>query len=377
MHLKTKGLPFEINEPIVGKVSKDLHSFEEDLIYLVEDDFLFKDVVFKRVIITTHSIDFFIKPNKGVYNISSLNHLQQGDIVVINSDGIINTLYRYNSNHNFLVFTERCNSNCLMCSQPPKDRNDITYLYNLYIKLIPLIPKSCPEICITGGEPTLLGERFFKLLSLLKNELPDTDLHCLTNGRVFAWKSFVSKLENLNMDRMMLGIPLYSDFYQLHDYIVQAKNAFNQTMSGLYHLGEAGQRIELRIVLHQQTIPRLAKLAKYIYKNLPFVEQVVFMGLEYQGYTPFNINKLWIDPHEYMDELKDAVLFLAGSGMKVMIYNLQLCLLPEELWIFTRKSISDWKNIYLDICNNCSQKRNCAGLFASSIIKHSDFLKAI
>lgn len=175
----------------------------------------------------------------------------------------------------------------------------------------------------------------------------------------------------------MFGIPLYSDFYQVHDYIVQAKEAFNQTMSGLYHLAEAGQRIELRIVLHKQSIPRLTRLARYIYKNLPFVEQVVFMGLEHQGYTPFNIEKLWIDPHEYIDALSKAVLFLAENGFNVSIYNLQLCLLPDKLWKFTKKSISDWKNIYLDVCKNCSQRENCGGLFASAIHKHSDFLKAI
>jgi hypothetical protein len=40
----------------------------------------------------------------------------------------------------------------------------------------------------------------------------------------------------------------------------------------------------------------LTRLAKYIYKNLPFVEHVTFMGLEFIGYTPHNIDKLWIDP---------------------------------------------------------------------------------
>jgi len=76
---------------------------------------------------------------------------------------------------------------------------------------------------------------------------------------------------------------------------------------------------------------RLTKLAKYIYKNLPFVEHVTFMGLEHQGYTPFNIEKLWIDLVYYMDELEDAVSFLSNKDMNVSIYNSQLCLLPKKL----------------------------------------------
>ena len=178
------------------------------------------------------------------------------------------------------------------------------------------------------------------------------------------------------MDRLMLGIPLYADYYQVHDYIVQAKGAFDQTMQGLYNLALHNQRIELRVVLHQQSVPRLTKLARFIYKNLPFVEHIAFMGLEYQGYTPHNIHKLWIDPVDYMQELGDAVSFLDGRNMNVSIYNSQLCLMPKQLWKFARRSISDWKNIYLTECEKCPIKEQCGGLFASCEQMHSPFIKA-
>src|SRR5690606_22749896 len=210
-----------------------------------------------------------------------------------------------------------------------------------------------------------------------KTELPETDLHCLTNGRAFAWKSLADKLGKLQLDRLMLGIPLYSDYYKEHDYIVQAKDAFHQTVQGLYHLAAKNQRIEIRIVLQKQSIPRLVKLAKFIYKNLPFVEHVAFMGLEHQGYTPYNIDKLWIDPVYYMEELGEAVEFLSHKQLNVSIYNSQLCLVPEKLWTYSRKSISDWKNIYLNECKDCSVLDECGGLFASAEEKHSEFLKAI
>ena len=248
--------------------------------------------------------------------------------------------------------------------------------FSIYKQLIPLIPKDCKEIGITGGEPTLLGELFFELLELIKTQLPNTEVHCLTNGRTFAWNNIGNKLGEMNFSRLMLGIPLYSDFYQTHDYIVQAKNAFNQTMQGLYNLANNRQRIEIRIVLHKQTIPRLTKLAKYIYKNLPFVEHIAFMGLEYQGYTPYNIDKLWIDPTEYMTELTEAAEFLSSRRMNVSIYNLQLCLMPQSLWKFTKKSISDWKNIYLKECSKCAMIEHCGGLFASSEKMHSENIKA-
>lgn len=373
MLLKTKGSSYLIDEPIVAKVTRQFRSQPGEFA-LIADREIPMDVLgqYKAILTSlpdSQKIDF-----PSVYGVTTFEHLMEDDIVVINTDGVINTLYRANSFQNFLLVTERCNSNCLMCSQPPRDRDD-SYLLNIYSQLLPMIPKDCPELGLTGGEPTLLGERFFGLLELIKGELPDTDIHCLTNGRSFAWKNIVDRLEGIDFKRLMLGIPLYSDYYQMHDYIVQAKDAFNQTIQGLYNLAVANQRIEIRVVLHQQSIPRLVKLSRFIYKNLPFVEHVAFMGLEYQGYTPHNIGKLWIDPVEYMDKLEDAVTYLSDMGLNASVYNSQLCTLPKSLWKFNRKSISDWKNIYLKECSLCAMKEECGGLFASCENMHSGFLK--
>jgi hypothetical protein len=99
------------------------------------------------------------------------------------------------------------------------------------------------------------------------------------------------------------------------------------------------------------------------------------MGLEYVGYTPHNIDKLWIDPYDYQGELGEAVEFLAGQGMHVSIYNTSLCVLPERLWKFARKSISDWKNDYLPECSSCSKLDDCGGLFTWNLKKHSEHIR--
>jgi His-Xaa-Ser system radical SAM maturase HxsC len=375
MLLKTRGISYKVNEPIVAAVTRNHLSNGTNQILISEDIIPSGNLQSFKAVLSNLDASYRIeKPS--VYSVQTFDHLVDGDIVVVNSDGVINTLYRINSHQNFLLATERCNSNCLMCSQPPRDRDDISFFFNIYKQLIPLIPKDCFELGITGGEPTLLGELFFELLQLIKSELPGTEVHCLTNGRTFAWNNMANRLGEIDFRRLMLGIPLYSDYYQAHDYIVQAENAFNQTMQGLYNLAAQDQRIEIRVVLHKQSIPRLTKLAKYIYKNLPFVEHIAFMGLEYQGYTPHNIDKLWIDPIEYMDELGEAANFLSSRGMNVSIYNSQLCLMPQELWKYTKKSISDWKNIYLDECSKCELVDDCGGLFASSVKMHSKNIKA-
>lgn len=375
MELKTRGKAIGLQEAMVVKVSRDVAKADGKTALLLEEQ-VPSDISGFAAVISTVNLSDALQSIPYVHQVSSLSHLAEGDIVVINTDGVINTLYRVNSQHNFLLATERCNSNCLMCSQPPRDREDVFYLHQLHQRLIPMIPKNCAHLGITGGEPTLMGPLFFDLLKQLQQELPDTEIHCLSNGRSFAWNNMADSLGALHYDKLTLGIPLYSDYYQQHDYIVQAKDAFNQTIQGLYKLAKYGQRIEIRVVLQKQSISRLSKLAAFIYRNLPFVEHVAFMGLEYQGYTPHNIDHLWIDPVYYMDELREAVEYLSLMGIPVSIYNMQLCLLPKDLWPYSRKSISDWKNIYLDECKGCGVLAECGGLFASAEKKHSEFLRA-
>jgi His-Xaa-Ser system radical SAM maturase HxsC len=144
---------------------------------------------------------------------------------------------------------------------------------------------------------------------------------------------------------------------------VQAKHAFDQTIRGLHEAARYGIRSEIRVVLHKLTIPRLTRLVEYIHRNLPFVEHVALMGLEHTGYTPRNIKALWIDPFEYQAELKEAVEYLAMRGMTVSIYNHQLCVLPESIWPYSKRSISDWKNSYPPECDGCVQRDNCGGFF--------------
>jgi His-Xaa-Ser system radical SAM maturase HxsC len=313
-----------------------------------------------------------------IHRLRESDHLKDGDIVALEGNtGLVRSLYRPYELHHHLFATERCNSNCLMCSQSPKDRDDVEALTERNLELISLISPHPPYLTITGGEPTLLGDNLFKLISQLKGSMPETELHILTNGRTFAWPEYARQFAALEHPKISLGVPLYSDFAGAHDYVVQAKGAFDQTVAGLHQAARNGIRVEVRVVLHKLTIPRLTKLVEYIYRNITFAEHVALMGLEYTGYTPRNIEELWIDPFDYQDELEEAVEYLAVRNMTVSIYNHQLCVLRPSLWGYARKSISDWKTLYLPECEKCSALQRCGGLFQWAVKKHSDHIHTI
>jgi His-Xaa-Ser system radical SAM maturase HxsC len=307
----------------------------------------------------------------------TLTHISTDSVLAIDPDtGQTYVLYRPESPNNAIFATGQCNSNCLMCSQPPVVAGN-GEIVNEHLRLIELIKDPPNSIGITGGEPTLLKDGLITILFRLKERFPDTHVQMLTNGRLYAYHDLVAKISAVGHPHFLSAIPLYSDVASEHDYVVQARGAFDETVVGLYNAARQGLRVEIRVVLHKQTLPRLRKLVEFIYSNLPFVEHVALMGLENMGYVKKNWNLLWVDPLDYSDVLEDAVRYLFYRRMNVSIYNLQLCVLPRSLWPFSRHSISDYKNIFLDECLACSARAHCGGLFKSSEQRHSRGIKAI
>lgn len=275
-------------------------------------------------------------------------------------------MYRRQSVFNSLLLTERCNSYCIMCSQPPRANEDQS-LIRARLDAIPLMNPETKELGLTGGEPTLLGDTFFQLVERCQMHLPSTALHVLSNGRMFCYLSFAQRLAAIGHKDLMIGIPLYSDLAWQHELVVQAEGSFDQTVRGILNLARCRVPVEIRVVIHRHTIERLPQLASYISRNLPFAAHVALMGFEPIGFGKTNLGALWTDPIDYQDELAHAVGILVEHGMNISIYNHQLCVLPEALWPWTKRSISDWKNIYLDQCSPCSVKGRCGGFFHSAV----------
>jgi len=268
--LTTYGRPTGLLRPVVGRVVRfpEADASRRACSIIVTDDELAKWP-------STSDYQGFVTPlasNKlpsevlagrtpTVHTAKSVAHLRTGDVVVlVPRSGLVRTIFRPDSRHNFLFATERCNSFCLMCSQPPVDRDDSEQV-RINLEAIRLMEPAPEQLGITGGEPTLLREGLFRILAELKEILPKTNIHMLTNGRRFAWPEFTEKFIEIGHPRLTLGIPLYSDNAPEHDYVVQARGAFDQTIQGLYRLARYEQPVKIRIVMHKLTVPRLRDLA--------------------------------------------------------------------------------------------------------------------
>jgi His-Xaa-Ser system radical SAM maturase HxsC len=308
---------------------------------------------------------------------AELAYLRAGDLLGVARDGRrVEVLWRSASHQNSILLTEQCDNYCLMCSQPPKPDDD-SWLFDRAEAVISLLPPATSDLTFTGGEPTLAAERLLELLRLTSQRLPGTEIHILSNGRRFADPQFAAAYADIGNPRIMVGIPLYGAHPGLHDYVVQAAGAFDDTVRGILNLASLEQRIEIRVVLHRQTAPVIVEIAEFIARNLPFVEQVALMGLEMMGLARGNLSKVWIDPSDYRALLSEAAMLLDAAGIRTMIYNHQLCLLEPRSWPFAVQSISDWKNEYDPVCDTCHVRSRCGGFFHSAKYRSSTHIHPI
>ena len=369
-HLRSLG-PRRSSEPFLGRISTNTkpdglqHQRDILLVDSIEQAREGCRAVFvKQAQGKTHRHD--------VYELgTAMSYLDDGDIVrVVPDRGAVTVLYRRQSPYNSLLVTERCDNYCTMCSQPPKRRDD-GWLVDELLEIIPWMSPETVELGITGGEPTLLGDRLLMVIETLGRHLPETAVHILSNGRGLADEHLANALAALRHPDLMFGIPLYGALPEQHDYVVQRRGAHDQTIRGILNLKRLGVRVELRFVIHADTYSNLPSFARFVTRNLLFVDHIALMGLEPMGFAHTNLEALWVDPLDYQAELIEAAEIIERARVPMSIYNHQLCVLDARLHHLARRSISDWKNCYFDLCNPCVLRPECGGFFASNTRRKS------
>lgn len=286
-----------------------------------------------------------------------------GDVVLLEAGGKGTVLYEAKANSNTLVLTNRCNLSCVMCPQPQKQNNsDEMSLAEQTLDLIETPPR---YIGITGGEPTLLWSNLIRLVSSIREKFPSTSIQLLTNGLVLQEFAKAEELCNICGDSLMFCVPLYSDVDRYHDSIVGKTGAFWTTVESLNNLARLGAYVELRTVLMQMNIARLAKWAEFVSRFLPFVGHIALMGIEPFAKAKVRIDEFLPSPAELRSQLKWCLSHFNRVGLRAYIYNIPLCQLTEPLWPFCLKSISEWKRCFAPACSKCSLVTRCGGFFES------------
>ncbi|MDR2352810.1 MAG: His-Xaa-Ser system radical SAM maturase HxsC [Deltaproteobacteria bacterium] len=366
--LKISGNPStNFRQSIIGRVTtKNLPFYKRYQRIYINEHLPKPKFGYLAILTTSRPINKFYYPLI-VGNIDSSEFLQikDNDIIKIDPDGSINILWQYDSIHNALLVTESCNCRCLMCPQPPKNHDNTYNLFNNKIlDLLQNLP--IPEVCLTGGEPTIVKSEFLTILKRIYNEHPESRINVLTNAKIFSDTEFCYQILPNIKQNTIFCVSLHSDIESIHDTIVGKSDSFLKTQEGIYNLSLYNIPIEIRFVINKLNCERILEFSDFIYRYFPFVFHVVFMSQEICGLATQNFDLIYVDPFDYKEELRKATLFLMKRGLNVSVYNTPLCLSHPDIFDFHAKSISPWKNDFILACEICQKKEICCGFFTTS-----------
>jgi His-Xaa-Ser system radical SAM maturase HxsC len=284
-----------------------------------------------------------------------------GDVVFANPAGrAVHRWIRRGARHNTLLVTERCDQLCQMCSQPPR---------KTHVDMFPYLEQACllaepnVEIGISGGEPLLYKNQLFDMLETVARLRPDLRFHILSNAQHFT-EDDASRLRQEVYERVLWGIPLYSDDPAVHDEIVVKEGAFDRLLESFAILARSAQAIELRTVLLRRNYQDLPRLAYMLSDRLPFVSHWAVMQLERIGFARNRWRSLFVDHSANPQPLERAIAIATARGLEVVLFNTPYCTVPERLRQYLHASISDWKRAWSAECHACKAKALCGGFFA-------------
>ena len=113
---------------------------------------------------------------------------------------------------------------------------DDAWRVNDALDIIDLLDDEPRTLGISGGEPTTLGGGFFENSDPLPPEIAANPASCFDQWKNLSNRELIDEIQQIGHERVLWGVPLYGAMARDHDYHVQSRGAFNQTINGLYHL---------------------------------------------------------------------------------------------------------------------------------------------
>ncbi len=259
----------------------------------------------------------------------------------------------------------KCNNNCLMCTNPVGFRNEKISKNYTFEKLLRRITNQVSnqyqDIVLNGGEPTI-HPQFLKLLNEIRFRFPLNKIIIVTNGRRFYYPFFTKACLALNNIRFVITLHGYNA--QTHDRVTQTKGSFVQTVKGIENIlkfKNPTHSLELRIVLSKLTLPYLEKILAFIENKFPQADRVVLIFMKIQGHAIKNLEDVGITYRKVKAIFPKMAKWLL-KFKEFCFYHFPLCTIPPKFWPYTWRTLPTYELTFLPTCQKCLYKKYCLGI---------------
>jgi radical SAM protein with 4Fe4S-binding SPASM domain len=296
-----------------------------------------------------------------------------------------------------LAITYRCNNDCSHCyNARPRDYPELST--KLWFQILDrLWEYGIPHIVFTGGEPTL------------RNDLPELINHAEhngqitginTNGRRLSDRNYVKNLVDAGLDHVQ--ITLESNNPEIHDMMVNARGAWNQTVAGIQNVLETPLYVMTNTTMLRHNSPYLAQTLDFMATiGIPTIglNALIYSGrgltansglaetdlhsrllIAREKTSQHDQRLIWYTPTQYCN-FDPMQLELGVKGCSAALYN--MCIepngdvIPCQSYYHALGNIltTPWKNIWNhelsiklrerkelpDKCIKCSLVKECGG----------------
>ncbi len=268
-----------------------------------------------------------------------------------------------------LCVWDRCNNNCLMCTNPdrpwPAWDGSFDYDFKTIIGRLEKNKekiKTAESVYLTGGEPTL-HPRFLDILKYLAKNFPGQHLKLLTNGRRFAYSDFAKEVLAIT-DNMEIDVSLCGPNSKVHDSVTRARGSFEQAIKGLKNLlknKSNGQAIGIRTVLNKITYQHIPQTLRLLKREAGDLDRVIVIFMEFEAQAIKNIDSVKINYAQVRPYINQTIPILRDFK-EIRFYHFPLCVVDKEIWPYVWRTLPSKEIDFVEACKRCGYKDLCLGV---------------
>ena len=185
---------------------------------------------------------------------------------------------------------------------------------------------------------------------------------------MFDYEDFARRTCGIGQHPFEIAVPMFGPTAPTHESISRTPGSYEQTVAGLRNLRahrKPGQLVEIRIIMTKVQARFLDGLLDFLLVECPWVDRLVFLYEEIEGFAEFYKDRLLFTQSECAAHI-DRNFEKLGRFKDARLYHFSLCAVPTRLWPRVWRTLAGFKVTWLDGCrSSCLYREQCVGVHRS------------